>query len=428
MRVKHLIVVYIVILFSFSIFLVSQVYSQSIDDLQVKIDQRSNDIKELEKEIANYQKQINELGSQANSLSATIKTLDLTKKKLEADIKITESKVEEKNQEIRKLGLSIDDKVQTVQYNKRIISRSLLLVNEIDSRSIPELLLGQESIGSVWNSLDQLGSIQKGLVDRIKDLNEIKVGLEKNKKSTENAKNELQILSKRLQDQRTVVLSTTNDKNSLLKETKQSEAEYQKILTKTRAQKAAFEKELFEYESALHFAIDFGSLPKKGSQIFSWPLDNIYITQQFGVTSASQRLYASGSHGGVDFRASVGTPVKSMQAGIVTDIERSKAKKGCQYGYWVLVRHANGLSSLYAHLSLVNAEVGQTVSTGQVIGYSGNTGYSEGPHLHLGVYATAGIQIINSEKLNPKTSCIGIKTVAADVKAYLDPLIYLPSL
>ena len=69
--------------------------------------------------------------------------------------------------------------------------------------------------------------------------------------------------------------------------------------------------------------------------------------------------------------------------------------RGCySYGKWILIKHENGLSTLYAHLSLIKVNAGETVNTGDIIGYSGNTGYSTGPHLHLTVYATQGVKIV----------------------------------
>ena len=55
------------------------------------------------------------------------------------------------------------------------------------------------------------------------------------------------------------------------------------------------------------------------------------------------------------------------------------------YGKWVMIKHANGLSTLYAHLSLIAVTTGQELLTGQVLGYSGNTGATTGPHLHFEV-------------------------------------------
>ena len=92
------------------------------------------------------------------------------------------------------------------------------------------------------------------------------------------------------------------------------------------------------------------------------------------------------------------------------------------YGKWIMVKHANGLSTLYAHLSLISISTGQTVSTGDVIGYSGNTGATTGPHLHFGVYATEGVRITN---LSSSSYCSGVLYPLADPTAYLNPLSYL---
>ena len=84
-------------------------------------------------------------------------------------------------------------------------------------------------------------------------------------------------------------------------------------------------------------------------------------------------------------RASIGTPTNAALGGVVQETNLGTAPN-CQYGKWVLIRHNNGLTTLYAHLSGVNVVQGQSVSTGQLIGYTGNTGYSFGPHIHFTVY------------------------------------------
>lgn len=122
-----------------------------------------------------------------------------------------------------------------------------------------------------------------------------------------------------------------------------------------------------------------------GERLFSWPLNYHVITAGW--------TYSDGSaHGALDFRATVGTPVYASEAGTVNWVQAwdGKTKTGNQsYGNLVRIRHAdyNGakLETYYAHLSSVSVKNGQTVTEGQLIGYSGNTGNSTGPHLHYEV-------------------------------------------
>jgi len=160
--------------------------------------------------------------------------------------------------------------------------------------------------------------------------------------------------------------------------------------------------------------------------VLSWPLDFIYITQLFGKTSDSKRLYASGTHSGVDFRATVGTSVKSMASGIVVGVGDTDTQcPGASFGKFILIKYDNGLSSAYGHLSLVKARVGDRVVRGTVVAYSGNTGYSTGPHLHVSLYASDAVGV----KSIPSKSCPGriLTQPIAAINAYLDPMYYLPS-
>ncbi|MEU4658526.1 transglycosylase family protein [Streptomyces sp. NPDC023723] len=95
--------------------------------------------------------------------------------------------------------------------------------------------------------------------------------------------------------------------------------------------------------------------------------------------------WSQGYHTGVDFPVPTGTPVKSVGAGQVV----SAGWEG-SFGYQVVVRHADGRYSQYAHLSAISVKDGQRVSTGQRLGRSGSTGNSTGPHLHFEVRTGPG--------------------------------------
>ncbi|GHI86276.1 M23 family metallopeptidase [Streptomyces xanthophaeus] len=99
------------------------------------------------------------------------------------------------------------------------------------------------------------------------------------------------------------------------------------------------------------------------------------ISTQYKVAGS---MWSSGYHTGVDFIASSGTTVRAVGAGSVVSAGWSGS-----YGNEVVIRHADGNYSQYAHLSSLSVSAGQSVTAGQTIGLSGSTGNSTGPHLHF---------------------------------------------
>jgi murein DD-endopeptidase MepM/ murein hydrolase activator NlpD len=87
-------------------------------------------------------------------------------------------------------------------------------------------------------------------------------------------------------------------------------------------------------------------------------------------------------HEGIDFTASIGTPVHSTGDGMVIKVERERGG----YGNSILISHGFSYETLYAHLSKINVQRGQMIKRGQVIGLVGNTGKSTAPHLHYEVH------------------------------------------
>lgn len=107
------------------------------------------------------------------------------------------------------------------------------------------------------------------------------------------------------------------------------------------------------------------------------PTTNFNYSARFGQAGSS---WSSGHHTGLDFAAPTGTPVFSALAGKVVE-----AGWGGAYGNHIIVRHDNGVETLYAHLNSASANVGDRVLRGQRIGTVGSTGNSSGPHLHFEV-------------------------------------------
>lgn len=107
---------------------------------------------------------------------------------------------------------------------------------------------------------------------------------------------------------------------------------------------------------------------------FCMPISGNVITSPYGYRARFRR-----THKGVDMRAAIGDTVRSAFDGRV---RLARYERG-GYGFYVIVRHTNGLETVYGHLSRFLVQPGQYVKAGTPIALSGNTGRSTGPHLHF---------------------------------------------
>jgi murein DD-endopeptidase MepM/ murein hydrolase activator NlpD len=401
--------------------------ADSPEDIRAKIADNNQKIADLQKQIDQYSTLLNSTSQQAQTLSNALKSLELTQKKLETNLALTTQKISKTALTIKELDQDIDDTEARIAATSKAISASIRDTALTESQSPIENFLNNKSISATWDYMNAVQSLRTKVKDRYDELHELSETLASKQDEAAGEKSKLESYQKSLVGEQATVAATKDQKSKLLVETSGKEAEYKKILADKIEEREAYEKELFSYESQLKLTLKPGEVPTAKTGVLSWPLDSIRITQLFGKTVSAKRLYVSGTHGGIDLAASIGTPVKAALSGTVSDTEPTKYKSGCQYGKFVLIKHPNGLSTIYGHLSVVSVKPGDTVITGDTIGYSGDTGYATGPHLHFGVYVTEGIRIVDSAALNSKT-CAGIKTVAAPTNAYLDPMAYLPKL
>ena len=113
------------------------------------------------------------------------------------------------------------------------------------------------------------------------------------------------------------------------------------------------------------------------------------VTSEFGYRSDSFTGETRG-HTGMDLAVPSGTPVRAALPGTVV-----AAQYHSSYGYYVMIDHGNGLSTLYAHNARLLVRVGRTVNVGDIVSLSGSTGRSTGPHLHFEVR-------VNGQRTNPR--------------------------
>ena len=139
---------------------------------------------------------------------------------------------------------------------------------------------------------------------------------------------------------------------------------------------------------------DGSDVPFIGADGFCSPIGENWrnvVTSEFGYRRDPFTGERKG-HSGMDLAVPTGTSVRAALPGTVTVSTYNRGG----YGYYVMIDHGSGLSTLYGHNSQLLARVGQTVEAGDVIALSGSTGRSTGPHLHFEVR-------INGERTNPRS-------------------------
>jgi murein DD-endopeptidase MepM/ murein hydrolase activator NlpD len=119
-----------------------------------------------------------------------------------------------------------------------------------------------------------------------------------------------------------------------------------------------------------------------------WPVRG-GVNSEFG-TRLSPWTQEREFHSGMDIRAERGTPIYAPAAGVVVH-----AGPAQDYGTTIVLDHGQDIRSLYGHLSKLNVQPGQRVVRGTMIGYTGNTGRSSGPHLHYEI-------LVKGQSVNPR--------------------------
>jgi murein DD-endopeptidase MepM/ murein hydrolase activator NlpD len=419
-----------IFVFSILILWAGLAYSQQgVDVIQDEISEASEKIKELEEKIKEDEEKLAELAGEKQSLNSALINLNYSSNKVRKEIIETEGEIGKVEEEIKTLSEQIEDKASDIEINKESIAKSIKEIDRSENQSMLEVFLLNQTIGDFFDKIFDIRQTTNTLNIKTEELLILKEDLEKQNKEREESKENLGELATQLADQKKVIDINAAAKQRLLNETKNEESAYQVLLAEKLKEKEAFEKQLFELESRLRVFLEDGSFPDRTPGLFSWPSGVRWVTQYFGKTTFTDVIYNGSGHNGVDFGTPVGTPIKSVMDGVITDTgDTETACPGIQYGRWVLVDHQNGLSSLYAHLSVISADAGDVVKRGSIIGYSGNTGYSTGPHLHLSTFATQGVQVKTVPHPFAGSRCYGVpvKIPIAAHNAYLDPFAYLP--
>ncbi len=401
-----------------------------IQKLQNQISEYNNNLSTINTEIQKYESLLQTVSSEKKTLQNTVNRFNLERKKVLANLNYTNSEIDSTDLTISILTLEIQKSETKIEYQKDAVAKILRKFHVADNESFVEILLQNPNISQFWTEFEELSRIKENINSNITELKSSNEILTSKREQNNTQKHTLINLKDQYQDQQTVLTHNRDGKAKLLSVTQNEESNFQSLLRKKQDAKANILAQMREIESEIEFILDPNTIPRKGSAVFTWPLSNPRITQYFGYTRfALSGAYGGSMHNGIDLGAPVGTKARAPLTGVVRAIGNTDLVPGCySWGKWLLIDHANGLSSMFAHLSHISVTPGQKVTTGEIVGYVGNTGFSTGPHLHFTVYVTRGVQVRQFNQFRQSTSCGAASSPFAAVEAHLNPLDYLPVL
>ncbi len=383
-------IVIFILLFSQPLF----VYADTASDLQNEINQKQTQIQELEKQIAQYKEMVKSSQTQSNTLKNAIAKMEAQIKKIETEIRLTQTKISQTTLKIQGLGSDITTQNIELEKQKNNLSQAIQALNEYDQTGPLELILGHDNFSDILNQAQYVNNLQVGLQQKLNVIKQLKAQLESQKTQSEDQKAALESLKKQLSGQTLVLDSQRDDQKDLLTTSKNQEKVYQATLTTLQKQREQVERDIYLAEEKLRQAINPNSIPGAKKGILAWPTQGT-ITQTYGciISSFARNSYPAcneghgngGFHNGIDIDADTGEAITAALDGTISGVGNMARYA---YGKWITIKHANGLTTLYGHLSVQKVSIGQKVKTGDLIGYGGSTGYSTGSHLHFTVYAT----------------------------------------
>lgn len=332
-----------------------------------KIEEMEKKQEELEKQKSVALKSVEKVISQISNSQREIDSLKDEVSDLEKQIKTKTEDIQQKQEEYTKQESLLNSRLIAIYKNGNKSYLDILLKASNMSDFLAKYYLASELIECdkelIQTTREQKAQIENEkleLENDKKQLNESIAQKKQKQKELEDMQKEKQKYADQL----------TEEEKKIQKEIEELEKDNREIERQIKIAEEKYRKQLEELEK------NSGSSGPAGSGFFMRPVASNNIT--------AREYYSSGKfHGAVDYGVSVGTTIVAAADGVVM----STANLSGSYGTYVVIRHANGLQSYYAHGTKGSIVVspGDTVKKGQKIMLSGNTGNSSGPHLHFEV-------------------------------------------
>lgn len=377
--------------------------TSELNDKKEKIENRISETEEKIQKLSGQQKETEEyiatLDTKIQLLQDKIDVLQEDADVLQASINTVQNKITSTEQEIDDLQVQIDKKQKEFDKTFEEYCQRLRALYIAGSATNLEVLLTSTDISSILTRSQMIKSVSKkdsraldSLMKKMEEIEKDKASLEKkridlqeDKKSLVSEKAELQKNIDTVSATKAEFDAKVSEANALIRKLSNQKSEYQEAIEEDRDLVAQVEREIrAAYAQAQSNNNNGGGNYVAGTGQLGYP------TSYRGI-SAGFPNYSSGRyHGGIDFPCPEGTEVHAADSGTVI----VSSPLWYSYGHYIIIDHGNGISTLYAHNSSLLVSVGQGVSKGQLIAYSGNTGNSTGAHCHFEVR-------VNGTQVNP---------------------------
>lgn len=340
------------------------------------------DISELKEQKQEVEDQKDEVTAQKNDVLDEISELNVQIEQYETEIAELNSKIDNLEDSIAENEKKIKELEEETAERQELLINRLVAMYEMGRTSYLDVLLQSEDMTSFISNyyrIEELADADQGIIDSViekqEETEQTKQQLEKEQNEITESKKEVENKNQSLQTAKATKQAKVNSLSAEEKELQEKIDEFEAAIKKA-------EKEI--QQAAQDAANSGGGYVGSFEGTLSWPLSSNsqwynYISSYFGPRE-SPTSGASSNHGAVDI------PVRYAPVYAPADGRVIIAWSLSGYGNYIMIDHGNGYYTGFGHLSSYNVSAGQTVSRGQQIAVSGNTGISTGPHLHYEVY------------------------------------------
>lgn len=353
--------------------------SEEIQSLNKEISQKKGNIDQINKQIGEYKKQIEKKQAEKASLASELELLDNRIAKTELEIEETKQTIDLTNTELVLLQQQLSELELKMNKNKALMMGVLHEIQVSDQELPLNVFFGSDSLSELFDEVHALETINQDLKQALDKIKNTKQLVEEKRAAQEVKRAQMEQMELALEKEKQQLEQEISAQGVLIAQTQRSEDAFRALVQELKEEQSFINQQISalqkEIEAKLSVHDEAGD-----SSVLSWPIDpskkGISATYH-DPTYPFRHLF---EHSGIDLPAPTGTPIKAAGPGYV-----AWTKKGKQYGNYVMIIHANGLATLYAHMSRIDVSVDQFVPRGAVIGAVGSTGLSTGPHVHFEV-------------------------------------------